>query len=56
VRDRICTPGGNNAAWKKLPPELQEIARREFTAAAITEREESQALDPKEMQMMTDKV
>ncbi len=30
----------NVAAWKKLPADLQEIVHREFTSAAITERDE----------------
>ena len=30
----------NVAAWKKLPPDLQEIAHRNFTAGALAERQD----------------
>jgi len=29
----------NVAAWKKLPPDLQEICHRNFSAVAIAERQ-----------------
>jgi TRAP-type transport system periplasmic protein len=47
--------GFNIAAWKKLPPDIQEIVHREWTAAAIAERQESMALDTKEEGMLTAK-
>ena len=46
--------GFNVAAWKKLPPNLQEIAQREFTAAAITERQEWATLTKDEQQKLSE--
>jgi tripartite ATP-independent transporter DctP family solute receptor len=39
----------NNAAWKRLPSGLQEIAHRNFSAAAMAERADWQVMDKTEM-------
>jgi TRAP-type C4-dicarboxylate transport system substrate-binding protein len=38
-------PLANGAAWKKLPPDLQEIVARNFDAAALANRAEVAALN-----------
>jgi tripartite ATP-independent transporter DctP family solute receptor len=45
----------NVAAWKRLPPDLQEIAHRNFTQAAMTEREDWQRIDQTEVRDLTAK-
>jgi tripartite ATP-independent transporter DctP family solute receptor len=40
----------NLAAWKKLPPDLQEIVQRNFTAAALAERQDFVAMTQTEQQ------
>jgi tripartite ATP-independent transporter DctP family solute receptor len=44
-----------NAAWKKLPPDLQEIAHRNFTEAALAERQDFIAMTQTEQQNLTAK-
>ena len=43
------------AAWKKLPPDLQEIARRNFTEAAMTQRGDFVRMTQTEQQNLTSK-
>src|SRR5262249_52639630 len=45
----------NNQAWKKLPSDLQAIAYKNLSAAAISEREDWQVMDKKEIQHLTEK-
>jgi tripartite ATP-independent transporter DctP family solute receptor len=45
----------NVAAWKKLPPDLQEICHRNFTAVAMTEREAFVTMTNNERQNLTTK-
>jgi len=45
----------NVAAWKKLPPDVQEIAHREFTAAAVAERQDFVTMTHTEQQNLTGK-
>ena len=40
----------NVGAWKKLPPDLQEIAYREFSAAALAERQDFVTMTQTEQQ------
>jgi len=42
-------------AWKKLPPDLQEIVRRNFTAAALAERQDFVAMTQSEQQNLSAK-
>ncbi|MBV9862252.1 MAG: TRAP transporter substrate-binding protein [Alphaproteobacteria bacterium] len=39
----------NNQAWKKLPPDLQEIAYKNFSQAALDERDDWQKMNRTEM-------
>jgi TRAP-type C4-dicarboxylate transport system substrate-binding protein len=41
------------AAWKKLPPDLQEICQRNFSAAAIAQRDDFVAMTTSEQQNLT---
>lgn len=43
----------NPAAWKRLPPDLQELAHKHFSAAAIAERADWQVMDKTEIEKMT---
>jgi tripartite ATP-independent transporter DctP family solute receptor len=43
-------PAFNVAAWKKLPPDLQEIAHRNFVAGAIAERQDFITMTQSEQQ------
>jgi tripartite ATP-independent transporter DctP family solute receptor len=45
----------NVAAWKKLPPDLQEICHRNFTAVAIQQRDDFVAMTKTEQQNLTAK-
>jgi tripartite ATP-independent transporter DctP family solute receptor len=45
----------NNQAWRKLPSNLQEIAYRNLSQAALTERDDWQVMDKGEVQKMTEK-
>ena len=45
----------NIAAWKKLPPDLQEIVYREFSAAAMQERQDFLAMTRVEQNGLTAK-
>jgi TRAP-type transport system periplasmic protein len=47
--------GFNIAAWKKLPADLQEICHRNFTAAAIAERQDFVTMTTTEQQNLTAK-
>jgi tripartite ATP-independent transporter DctP family solute receptor len=42
-------------AWKKLPPDLQEIVRRNFTAAAVAERQDFVTMTQTEQQNLATK-
>jgi tripartite ATP-independent transporter DctP family solute receptor len=42
-------------AWKKLPPDLQEIVHRNFTAAALAERQDFVTMTTSEQQNLTAK-
>jgi TRAP-type C4-dicarboxylate transport system substrate-binding protein len=42
-------------AWKNLPPDLQEIAHRNFTAAALAERQDFITMTQTEQQTLTAK-
>jgi tripartite ATP-independent transporter DctP family solute receptor len=44
----------NIAAWQKLGPELQEIVHREFTEAAVTERQDFMNMTIGEQKKLTD--
>jgi TRAP-type transport system periplasmic protein len=48
-------PSFNIAAWKKLPPELQEIVHRDFSAAAMQERLDFVAMTHTEQDGLTTK-
>jgi TRAP-type transport system periplasmic protein len=43
----------NVAAWKKLPPDLQEICHRNFTTVAIAQRDDFVAMTTTEQQNLT---
>jgi tripartite ATP-independent transporter DctP family solute receptor len=43
------------AAWKKLPPDLQEIVHRNFTAAAVAERQDFVAMTQTEQENLAAK-
>ncbi|HZT88049.1 MAG TPA: TRAP transporter substrate-binding protein [Stellaceae bacterium] len=43
----------NPAAWKRLPPDLQELAHKHFSAAALAERADWQVMDKTEIEKMT---
>jgi TRAP-type C4-dicarboxylate transport system substrate-binding protein len=43
----------NNAAWKRLPSELQAIVYKNFSAAAMAERADWQVMDKTEMDKLT---
>ncbi len=45
----------NVAAWKKLPPDLQEIVHRDFSAAAIQERQDFVTMTKTEQDGLTKK-
>jgi tripartite ATP-independent transporter DctP family solute receptor len=45
----------NNQAWRKLPSDLQEIAYRNLSKAALTEREDWQVMDKGEVKNLTEK-
>jgi tripartite ATP-independent transporter DctP family solute receptor len=45
----------SNPFWKKLSPDLQELATKHFTAAAMTEREDWQKMTKEETQNLTGK-
>jgi tripartite ATP-independent transporter DctP family solute receptor len=45
----------NVAAWKKLPPDLQEICHRTFSAVAITQRQAFVTMTNNEQQNLTTK-
>jgi tripartite ATP-independent transporter DctP family solute receptor len=45
----------NVAAWKKLPPDLQEICHRNFSAVALAERDDFVAMTKSEQQNLTSK-
>src|SRR5271163_4314223 len=43
----------NPDAWKRLPPNLQELTHKHFSAAALAERADWQVMDKTEMDKMT---
>src|SRR4029077_7272538 len=43
----------NPDAWKRLPPDLQELVHKHFSAAAIAERADWQVMDKPEIDKMT---
>jgi TRAP-type C4-dicarboxylate transport system substrate-binding protein len=43
----------NPAAWKRLPPDLQELAYKRFSEAALAERADWQVMDKTEIDKMT---
>jgi len=45
----------NMAAWKKLPPDIQEIAHRIFTEAAVAQRQDFVKMTETEQQNLTEK-
>jgi len=45
----------NIAAWKRLPPDLQEIVHRNFTAAALAERQDFVTMTETEQRNLTGK-
>lgn len=45
----------NARAWRRLPPNLQEIAERNFTAAALAQRQDFVAMTQAEQQNLTGK-
>ncbi len=45
----------NVAAWKKLPPDLQEICHRNFSAAALAQRDDFVVMTKTEQQNLTAK-
>jgi TRAP-type C4-dicarboxylate transport system substrate-binding protein len=45
----------NVAAWKKLPPDLQEICYRNFSAVALAQRDEFVTMTKTEQQNLTAK-
>jgi TRAP-type transport system periplasmic protein len=48
-------PAFNVAAWKKLPPDLQEIAHRNFVAGALAERQDFITMTQSEQQNLASK-
>jgi tripartite ATP-independent transporter DctP family solute receptor len=44
-----------NPSWKRLPPDLQDLSTKHFTAAALTEREDWQKMTKDETQNLTGK-
>ena len=44
-----------NPAWKRLPPDLQDLAAKHFTAAALVEREDWQKMTKQETENLTGK-
>src|SRR5207237_8695064 len=45
----------NAAVWKKLPPDLQELVHRQFSAAALAERQDFVAMTQTEQQNLAAK-
>ena len=45
----------SNPAWKRLPPDLQQLSEKHFSAAAMTEREDWQKMTKDETQNLTGK-
>jgi TRAP-type transport system periplasmic protein len=45
--------GFNNDAWRRLPPDLQELAYKHFSAAALAERDDSQVMAKTEIDKLT---
>src|SRR5579862_5048554 len=45
----------NNAAWKRLPPDLQELTYKHFSAAALAERDDWQKMSADETKNLTGK-
>lgn len=45
----------SNPAWKRLPPDLQELSAKHFNAAALTEREDWQKMTKQETENLTGK-
>jgi len=45
----------SNPAWKRLPPDLQELSTKHFNAAALTEREDWQKMTKQETENLTGK-
>jgi tripartite ATP-independent transporter DctP family solute receptor len=45
----------SNPAWKRLPPDLQQLSEKHFSAAAMTEREDWQKMTNDETQNLTGK-
>jgi len=43
----------NPAAWKRLPPDLQELTHKHFSEAALAERADWQVMDKTEIEKMT---
>jgi TRAP-type C4-dicarboxylate transport system substrate-binding protein len=43
----------NNEAWKRLPPDLQEMAHKHFSAAALAERDDWQVMNKTEIETLT---
>jgi TRAP-type transport system periplasmic protein len=43
----------NNDAWKRLPPDLQALTDKHFSAAALAERDDWQVMDKTEIDKMT---
>jgi TRAP-type transport system periplasmic protein len=43
----------NKDAWKRLPPDLQELVHKHFSAAALAERDDWQVMDKTEIDKMT---
>src|SRR6201986_1064362 len=43
----------NNDAWKRLPPDLQEMAHKHFNAAAMAERDDWQVMNKTEIDTLT---
>jgi tripartite ATP-independent transporter DctP family solute receptor len=43
----------NTAAWKRLPPDLQEVAHKRFSEAALAERADWQVMDKTEIDKLT---
>jgi TRAP-type transport system periplasmic protein len=43
----------NNDAWKRLPPDLQEMAHKHFSAAALAERDDWQVMNKTEIDNLT---
>jgi tripartite ATP-independent transporter DctP family solute receptor len=45
----------SNPAWKRLPPDLQQLSEKHFNAAALVEREDWQKMSKEETQNLTGK-